>query len=190
MRSPPPWRSSSPRMQATSPARHFTSTAAAQSGRLQSDPGSGTSFSASCQRMGADCLCRISQRSASRSLRRISMPRQEHQVGRFPSVFEERLTRHAHLGARRETAANVEELARARYYREVSGYPTTPSTPLSSGTAIARSHSSMQLDRHDHVGVHPHPVRRQTKPTAPRTEVSPTLQALGVGTQRVDQGVG
>src|SRR5438477_11655970 len=38
----------------------------------------------------------------------ISAPRQEHQVGRFLGVFEERLTRRPHLCTHRQTAAKVE----------------------------------------------------------------------------------
>jgi hypothetical protein len=51
--------------------------------------------------------------------RRISTPRQEHQVGRCLSVFEERLARRAHLGTHRQTSDKVEGLARPRSYGKV-----------------------------------------------------------------------
>ena len=58
-------------------------------------------------------------RPSTGSWRRMSMPRQEHQVGRVLGVFEERLARRAHLRTHRQTAAKVEHLARASGYRKV-----------------------------------------------------------------------
>ena len=40
-------------------------------------------------------------------------PRQKHQVGRFLGVIKEHLARRAHLCTHRQTADNVEDLARA-----------------------------------------------------------------------------
>ena len=56
---------------------------------------------------------------ASTFWRRISTPRQEHQVRRFLGVFQERLARRAHLRTHRQTARQVEDLARARGYGKV-----------------------------------------------------------------------
>src|SRR5271154_6697806 len=64
----------------------------------------------------------------------ISAPRQEHQVGRFLGVFEERLARRAHLRTHRQTATKVEHLARARGYgkvrRDFSRADPVPETPF------------------------------------------------------------
>ena len=56
---------------------------------------------------------------ASTFWRRISPRRQEHQVGRLLGVFEQRLTRRAHLRTHGQTAGEVHELARARDYGKV-----------------------------------------------------------------------
>src|SRR5208282_4338381 len=50
---------------------------------------------------------------------RISTPRQEHQVGRFLCVFEQRLARRARLRAHRQTPDKVEGLPRPRSYGKV-----------------------------------------------------------------------
>ena len=47
------------------------------------------------------------------------MALQEHQVGRFLGVFQERLARHAHLRTHGQATRQVEDLARARGYGKV-----------------------------------------------------------------------
>jgi hypothetical protein len=56
---------------------------------------------------------------ASKSRRRVSTPWQEHQVGCFLGVIEERLTRRAHQFTHRQTAGKVEDMSRARGNWEV-----------------------------------------------------------------------
>src|ERR1700756_4573084 len=51
--------------------------------------------------------------------RSISMPRQEHQVGRFVSIFEERLARRAYQRTHRKAPGKIRSLDRAFGHRKI-----------------------------------------------------------------------
>src|SRR5271154_3969880 len=48
-------------------------------------------------------------------------PRQEHQVGRFLSIFEERLARRTYLCTHGQATSKIRDLDRAHGYRKVTG---------------------------------------------------------------------
>ena len=61
----------------------------------------------------------ISRHPASTFWRRISTPRQEHQVGRFLGIPEKRLARRAYLRTHGKATSKINELARADGHRKV-----------------------------------------------------------------------
>ena len=121
-------------------------------------------------------LAPTSTHPASTFWRRISTPRQEHQISRFLSIFEERLARRAYPRTHGQATSKIRDLDRAHGYRKSDGTPPAvipsrkrPSTSAAPPAAAfcrnsrtSASFTSGATHRRRHPRAHPFSVAPST----------------------------